>query len=54
MNRTALRRAALVAGRDDLVVAYCSTVKLHWLQPKGELRNAYGVAAPECGRVVKP
>ena len=50
----ALRRAALIAGRDDLVVAYCPTVKLHWLQPKGELRNPYGVAAPKCGRVVKP
>jgi hypothetical protein len=50
----AMRAALAIAERDDFLVAYCPMVKLHWLQPKGELRNPYGAAMPSCGRVVKP
>ena len=49
----AMRKALAIAGRDDLIVVYCPMVKLHWLQAKGALRNPYGSAMPECGRVVK-
>lgn len=50
----ALRAAMVIAERDDFLVVYCPMVKLHWLQPKGELRNPYGTAMPNCGRTVKP
>lgn len=50
----ALRAAMVIAERDDFLVVYCPMVKLHWLQPKGPLRNPYGAAMPGCGRVVKP
>lgn len=50
----AMRSALKIAERDDLLVVYCPMVKLHWLQPKGELRNPYGSAMPNCGRAVKP
>lgn len=50
----AMRAALKVAERDDFLVVYCPMVKLHWLQPKGEIRNPYGAAMPNCGRVVKP
>ncbi|MHB0972419.1 MAG: hypothetical protein ACYC60_21945 [Thermoanaerobaculia bacterium] len=50
----ALRTALRIAERDDFLVVYCPMVKLHWLQPKGEIRNPYGSAMPNCGRVVKP
>jgi hypothetical protein len=50
----ALRAAMRIAERDDFLVVYCPMVKLHWLQPKGEIRNPYGSAMPNCGRTVKP
>lgn len=49
-----MRAAMKIAERDDLLVVYCPMVKLHWLQPKGDIRNPYGAAMPDCGRVVKP
>jgi hypothetical protein len=49
----ALRIAMAIAERDDLLVVWCPTAKLHWLQPRGEIRNPYGAALPNCGRVVK-
>ncbi len=48
-----MRTALKIAERDDFLVVYCPMVKLHWLQPKGEIRNPYGAAMPNCGRVVK-
>jgi len=50
----ALRAALEIAERDDLLVVFCPMVRLHWLQPKGEIRNPFGSAMPNCGRVVKP
>ena len=50
----AMRAAVKIAERDDFLVVYCPMVKLHWLQPKGEIRNPYGAAMPNCGRVVRP
>ena len=50
----AMRAALKIAERDDFLVVYCPMVKLHWLQPKGEILNPYGAAMPNCGRVVKP
>lgn len=50
----AMRAALKIAERDDFLVVFCPMVKLHWLQPKGEIRNPYGAAMPNCGRVVKP
>ena len=50
----ALRAAMKIAERDDFLVVFCPMVKLHWLQPKGAIRNPYGSAMPDCGRVVKP
>ena len=50
----AMRAALLIAERDDFLVVYCPMVKLHWLQPKGELRNPYGASMPNCGRVIQP
>ena len=49
----ALRAALKIAERDDFLVVYCPMVKVHWLQPKGEIRNPYGSAMLNCGRVVK-
>ena len=49
----AMRTALAIAERDDLVVVYCPMVKLHWIQPKGEIRNPYGSRMPNCGQVVK-
>lgn len=48
----ALRKALAIAERDDIIVVYCPMVKRHWLQPKGEIRNPYESAMPNCGRVV--
>lgn len=48
----ALRKAVAIAERDDIIVVFCPMVKRHWLQPKGEIRNPYGSAKPDCGRVV--
>lgn len=50
----AMRAALRIAERDDVLVVWCPMVKLHWLQPKGALRNPYAPAMPECGRVVQP
>ena len=50
----AMRAALKIAERDDFLVVFCPMVKLHWLQPKGEIHNPYGAAMPNCGRVVKP
>lgn len=50
----AMRAALKVAERDDVLVVYCPMTKLHWLQPKGALRNPYGASMPNCGRLVKP
>ncbi len=49
-----MRVAMKSAERDDFLVVFCPMVKLHWLQPKGEIRNPYGAAMPNCGRAVKP
>lgn len=49
----AMRAALKIAERDDFLVVFCPMVKRHWLQPKGEIRNPYGSAMPNCGRVVK-
>ena len=49
----ALRAAMKIAERDDLQVVYCPMVKLHWMQPKGEIRNPYGAEMPNCGRPVR-
>ncbi|GEM_PF-5803825 len=48
-----IRSAMTIAGRDDLLVAYCPMVKLRWIQPRGELRNPYGSRMPNCGQIVK-
>ncbi len=50
----AMRAALKIAERDDFLVVFCPMVKLHWLQPTGEIRNPYGSAMPNCGRVVRP
>lgn len=50
----ALRAALKIAERDDFLVVYCPMVKLHWLQPRGEIRNPYGSTMPNCGRVLNP
>ncbi len=50
----AMRAAMTIAERDDVLVVYCPMVKLHWLQPKGEVRNPYGSSMPNCGSTVKP
>jgi hypothetical protein len=49
----AMRDAMKIAERGDLLVVYCPMVKLNWLQPKAEIRNPYGSAMPNCGRIVK-
>lgn len=49
----AMRAAMKAAERDDFLVVYCPMVKLHWMQPKGEIRNPYGAEMPNCGRPVR-
>lgn len=49
----AMRVALAVSERDDFLVVYCPVVRLHWLQPKGDLGNPYRPQAPACAEIVK-
>ena len=48
-----MRSALAISERDDFLVVFCPMVRLHWLQPKGEIRNPFGSRMPNCGQVVK-